>query len=68
MEEVKKFKRNYTVNVLQDKISKKINKNKCEKYFNYKIVEIEIDNNIYGKLEYELNQELFGNMNYKCLY
>ncbi|MBS8122444.1 hypothetical protein VAMP_6856n2, partial [Candidatus Vampirococcus lugosii] len=57
LEEVKKFKRNYTVNVLQNKISKKISKNKCKKYFNYKIVEIKINNNIYGKLEYKVNQE-----------
>jgi transposase len=40
LKKVQNFKRKYPTTTLQDKISKKINKFKCEKYINYNIEEI----------------------------
>ena len=40
LSKIQNFKRNYTVNQIQDKVSKIINKFRCEKYIEYEIREI----------------------------
>ena len=40
LEKIQKLKRDYTVEQLQDKISKKINKYKCERYVDYEIKKV----------------------------
>ena len=41
--EIQSFKKNYSVSDLQDKVSKSINRFKCEKYIDYNITELEIE-------------------------
>ncbi len=55
--EVQKFKRNYSLIKLQDKITKRINKYRCGKYINYSIKEYKKDWKVYGKLVFERNEE-----------
>lgn len=53
--EIQKFKRNYEITTLQNKISKSINKYRCEKYITYRIEKEIIDGKEYGKLIFEKN-------------
>ena len=67
LQAIKKLKRDYSPKEIQDKISKIINKFKCEKYINYNIKEIEEKTinkktkkesiNIIGQLEYSKKQD-----------
>lgn len=57
LEETQNMKRKYKLTTLQDKISRKIDRYKCERYFNYWIEEEEIDGKKYGRLRFERNEE-----------
>lgn len=57
LKEIQNFKRRYKPKTLQDKVSRKINKYKCEKYLDYEIEEEEINGEKYWKLVFERKEE-----------
>lgn len=62
LDKIQSFKRNYTPMVLQDKVSKIINKWGCQKFIDYNIHEEKVENKkIYGKLEYSVKQDSIEN-------
>ena len=57
LDKIKTLKRKYTKLALQDKVSKVINKHKCEKYITYSFKEYEENNKKYALLNYQSNEE-----------
>lgn len=55
LDKIKALKRNYTKLQLQDKVSKTINRHKCEKYITYSFEEYEENDQKYARLNYHSN-------------